>query len=45
MLKPLRRRRRLIIATSVILIAAPLTFLGARHTTYGPRQNQDGKRS
>jgi hypothetical protein len=44
MLKSLRRRRRLIIAASVILVAAPLTFLGARHTTLGSRQNPDGKR-
>jgi hypothetical protein len=44
MLKSLRRRRRLIIATSVILVAAPLTFLGARHPTLGSRQKPDGKR-
>jgi hypothetical protein len=41
MLESLRRRRRLIIATSVILIASLLTFLGVRHTTSGSTQNAD----
>ena len=41
MLESLRPRRRLIIATSVILIAASVTFLGARHTTAGSTQNAD----
>jgi hypothetical protein len=44
MLESLRRRRRLIIATSVILIAGPLTFLGAHHMTSGSAQSADGKR-
>lgn len=44
MLESPRRRRRLIFATSVILIAAPLTNLGARQVMPGLPQSADGKR-